>query len=783
MRIFEFCLKNGVVPRFSVLAIMLVISRYCYAQDPNVDAAEYQGKIINSVQTAGNVYVSYAKIVSTVRSRAGEAFDIGTVQEDVSRIAALRGVELAYYSVAAAGEKVELTFVVKEKNVIRKITFSGDKNYSDKKLLDEVGFARGDYFDKFTARTGAEKLTEYYKKKGYPFVKVDYDDSQIGQGVLNYNIECSQKVKIKKLKFKGNSAIKSKELKPVVKSKPKQFGIFQNYFKQQVIDDDIVNLQKAYDRRGYLDTKVGATWNFVKNKKGAEILFTIEEGRQYDVEKIELVGNEFFSDANLTSTFRLKEGKFYSNEKADYDKDEILKAYRQTGFVNVKAESKRRFTDTNDKVIARFEIEQGERFRIGQVNISGNRGVQDKVVRRVLDEKEFKPGEWYNAHIARGDGEGELEKDIKSNVYTQTATITPVDHNVPGEKNAEVRVTEGKTGSVMFGAGVSSSDGLIGQVIYEQRNFDYKKWPKSWRKFFSEDSFKGAGQRLRIAAEPGTQVSRYSITWTEPYLKDKPISMTLSASSWQRARESYDEERLKGYIGFTKRLKKGYYRILAFRFEDVTVANVDNDAPKEVTDVKGSNLLAGIKIGFGRNTTDNRYSPTKGKSYELTYEQVTLDHNFGILEGTYRWYKTLREDLARRKTVLETKLYAGTIVGNAPVFEKFYAGGNGSIRGFDYRGISPRSGSDKDPIGSKWLATASSEVVMPMVGETLSGLLFVDTAMIETGGIRASVGIGVQIMIPQWFGPVPMRFELGLPVMKNGEDDTQMFSFSVGSLF
>lgn len=782
MRMFEFCLKNGVVPRFSVLATILVVSCYCYAQDPNADAAEYQGKIIDSVQTAGNVYVSDAKIISAVRSRTGQAFDMGTVQEDVGRIAAIRGIELTYFSVTPVGEKVQLTFVVKEKNVIRRVTFSGNKKYTEKKLIEEVGFNRGDYFDKFTARAGADKLTEFYKKKGYPFVKVNPEDSQISQGVLNYNIECGQRVKIKKLSFEGNSAIKVKELKPVVKSKPKDLLVFQNYFKQQAIEDDTVKLQKAYDRRGYLDTKITPQTVFAPDNKSVRITYKIAEGRQYDVEKIELVGNEFFSDANLVSTFRLKEGKFYSNEKAEYDRDEILKDYRQVGFVNVRVESIRQFTN-NDKIIARFEIKEDARFKIGQINISGNRGVQDKVIRRVLDEKEFKPGEWYNAHIARGDGEGELEKDIKSNVYTPTATITPVDDNVPGEKNAEVRVTEGKTGSIMFGAGVSSSDGLIGQVIYEQRNFDYKKWPKSWRKFFSDDSFKGAGQRLRIALEPGTQVSRYSITFTEPYFKDKPISMTLSASSWERMRESYDEERLKGYVGFTKRMKKGYYRILAFRFEDVTVTGIDDDAPKEVTDVKGSNLLAGIKVGFGRDTTDNRYSPTKGKSYELTYEQVTLDHNFGILEGTFRWYKTLREDLARRKTVLETKLYAGTIVGNAPLFEKFYAGGSGSIRGFDYRGISPRSGLDSDPVGSKWLATASSEVVIPMIGETLSGLLFVDTAMIETGGIRASVGIGVQIMMPQWFGPVPMRFELGLPVMQDSEDDTQMFSFSVGSMF
>ena len=409
--------------------------------------------------------------------------------------------------------------------------------------------------------------------------------------------------------------------------------------------------------------------------------------------------------------------------------------------------------------------------------------MQDKVVRRVLDEKEFKPGEWYNADIARGNGEGQLEKDIKSNVYTESATITPVDVNEPNKRDAEVRIKEGKTGSIMFGAGVSSNDGLIGQVIYEQRNFDIKKWPKDWRKFFSEDAFKGAGQRLRIEAEPGTQVSRYSISWTEPYLKDKPISMTLAGSVWQRQRESYDEEREKVSLGFIHRLKNGWYRTLAFRFENVNVKSIDDDAPKEVKDVKGGNLLAGAKMGFGRDTTDSRFSPTKGVNYELNYEQVTGTGNFGIVDGTFRWYKTLHEDIARRKTVLETKFFAGSTVGDAPVFEKYYAGGTGSIRGFKYRGISPRGGGGKDPIGSRWLATASGEISVPLTNEALSGLFFVDTGMVETGGIRASVGIGIQILIPQWFGPVPMRFELATPFIKNSEDKTQMFSFSVGSLF
>ncbi|HBG27382.1 MAG TPA: hypothetical protein DDX75_09845 [Phycisphaerales bacterium] len=598
---------------------------------------------------------------------------------------------------------------------------------------------------------------------------------------MHYTIDKGPKVKIKKTRFEGNKALKKGELNKVIKSKPKNLLIFQNYFKQSVLDDDIVKLQQAYDKRGYLDTNVEAKTNFIKNRTGVEITFVIEEGKQYDVEKIELTGNEFLTDANLMSTFRLKVGQFYSNEKAEYDKEEILKAYRQRGFINVAVESSRQFVSDN-KIIAKFDIEEGERFRIGIINISGNKMVQDKVIRRILDESEFKPGEWYNAHIAQGTGEGLLEKDVRGSVYSETAVITPAGDK-PGQRDAEVRIKEGKTGSIIFGAGVSSTDGLIGQVVYEQRNFDYKKWPSNWRKFFSENAFKGAGQTLRIALEPGTQVSRYSVSFTEPFLKDKPISMTLAGSSWERGRESYDEERQKGFLGFTKRMKKGWYRTLAFRAENVNVESIEDDAPEEVRDVEGGNLLGGVKVGFGRNTTDNRFLPTKGKNYELSYEQVAGDHTFGVVEGTYRWYKTLREDLARRKTVLETKLYAGSIVGDAPLFEKFYGGGIGSIRGFDYRGVSPRSGPDDDPVGSDWIATASSEVSIPLYSETLAGLLFVDTGIIETGGVRASVGIGVQIMIPQWFGPVPMRFELAAPLMKSDEDDTQIFSFSAGALF
>jgi len=287
------------------------------------------------------------------------------------------------------------------------------------------------------------------------------------------------------------------------------------------------------------------------------------------------------------------------------------------------------------------------------------------------------------------------------------------------------------------------------------------------------------------------KVSRYSISFTEPYLNDKPIEMEIGASSYQRGRECYDEERIRGGINFTKRFDNGWYRGIGFRLENVDITDIDWDAPKEIKDVKGSNLLAGARIFTGYSTVDSRYNPTKGYIFDIDYEQVGGDHTFGLFSVTNRWYKTLYEDLAERKTVLETKLHGATTVGDAPPFEKFYGGGNGSIRGFDYRGVSPRGlstapGSTErdDPIGSEWIILANSQIAVPLgEGETVAALFFLDNGLIEEGGLRSAIGTGIQIMIPQWFGPVPMRFEFAVPILKDGDDDTRIFSFSVGRLF
>jgi outer membrane protein assembly factor BamA len=738
---------------------------------------------IGSISTAGNVSISNDKILSKIHSRVGQQFDAATAAEDAKRIAELAGVEYSYYNTAVVDEKIQLTFVVVERNIVRSIVFKGNRKYRSKTLVSKLAFKQTDYLEPAIAEAGRATIAEFYRNKGFAFVQVSLDTEKLSTGNVIYTIDEGPKVKIAAVQFSGNNALKTKKLKEAIKTKKVKLGVFQSYYTEAKVSKDVTKLQNIYYRKGFLDANITAEREFTEDKSKVRITFIIKEGQAYKVEKIAIAGNVHFDTERLRSELKLKEGQIYNKQKVDSDVDQVLKLYREDGFIDVKVEQNIKFI-SEDKVNVELEVTEGGQFRLGRINISGNELTQDKAVRQVLNEHDFMPGRWYNADIARGDGSGELEKEVKRMVVAESATITPRGEAV-GQRDADVSIIEGRTGMVMLGAGVSSDSGAVGQVMIEQRNFDIKDWPKSFKEFITGRAFRGAGQTMRISLQPGTEVSEYSVSFSEPYFQSKPVSLDVAGLSWERGRESYDESRTKGYIGLDKRYKKHWHRNIGLRAEKVNINDVDSDAPKEITSVKGDNVLMGVGLGVGRDLTDDRFNPTKGYSFDIGYEQVVGDHTFGIVSGAYRRYRTLSEDLAERKTILATKLLAATVVGDAPPFEKFYAGGTGTfgIRGFAYRGVSTRSGVDDDPVGSEWIFLASAEVAKPLASENFSALFFIDSGMIDSGGYRAAVGTGIQILIPQWFGPVPMRLEIAAPLMKSGDDDTQVFSFSVGRLF
>lgn len=713
------------------------------------------------------------------------------------------------------------------------------RTFKDKKLLGKLDFEVGD--DIIWAEPGRENLEKYYHGQGFPFAQVALRTEQLLEGKMKLTYEISEgpRIKIGKVSFTGNETLSNDALKQALKTTTKKWFFWSRYYTEEQVVEDLKKLKNIYWEKGFLshvityslhpnilDPVIMAQERKLKKSK-ININFAIEEGPVYTIEKILLkfidargqttgeivlksaepgdkqIRTEYntFDEKQLRAQVKSELGQIYSRRKARSDAKQLLNLYRQKGFINsdVILLSPEFIPDVL-AVNMEFEIFEGRQYRIGRIDITGNKETKEKVYRRILDEYDFFPAQLYNAEIAPKEGGGELEKKVKRMTLAQAVTIAPMGQAYGPEdakglgQDVEVNIKEGLTGNIWPGVGVSSDSGFVGQLLYDERNFDITDWPESIDELIPGRSFRGAGQSFRIAAEPGTRVSRYSVSFGDPYWggePNKPIHLGVTGSSWERDRESYDEGRIKGYIGFDKRYNRNrWHRSIGFRAEEVEVDSIDLDAPTEIKSVEGSNFIAGIKLGIKHDSTDDEFNPTTGSIFDASYEQVGGDHTFGIVKGTQRWYMTLHEDLAERKTVLVVKLLAATTVSDAPPFEKFYAGGTGTygIRGFDYRGVSTRGQNtvtleEDDPIGSDWLFLANTEVTVPLTGESLSLLFFVDSGMIDSGGYRVSTGAGIQILIPQWFGPVPMRFELATPIIKDDKDETRVFNFSVGRLF
>ena len=705
--------------------------------------------------------------------------------------------------------------------------FGEDKgSYKDKKLLEKLGFETGD--DIIWAETGRDNLEKFYREEGFAFAQVALKTEAAageaeGKVKLTYQINEGAKVKIRKVLFRDNENIyiKDEVLKKALKTTKKDWFLWPlNYVEEQVAED-LNKLKSIYWKGGFLAHSI--TYSLDPNildpaimaqeckrdKSKINITFEFDKGPLYTVDKILLkfidaegktieeivlksiepedeqrrTEYETFDEQQLRAQVNLEPAQVYNEHTAEQDVKQLRKLYGTNGFINanVRLLSPVFIPDTN-VINIEYEIFEGRQYRIGRIDITGNKETQDKVIRRILDEDNFSPGQLYNTDIAPRDGGGELEKKIQRMTLAEAISIEPIGEGYgPEDANAlgqdvEVNIKEGLTGNIWPGIGVSSDHGFIGQLIYDERNFDINDWPENLSELIPGRSFRGAGQSFRIGAEPGTELSQYSVSFHEPYFRNKPLTFDALGRMWER--KNYDdkygfgEKRIKGYIDFSKRPKNGRWQSISFRVENVDVGDFSSAPPTELTEVEGDNLIAGVKLGIGHY------------NFRTSYEQVSGDHTFGILSATQEWHRAYL-DMLERKTTLSARLRASTVVGDAPPFEKFYAGGTGKygIRGFDYRGVSTRAGIYKDQIGSDWIFLANAEATVPLTSENFSALFFIDSGIIDSGGYRAAVGTGIQIMIPQWFGPVPMRFELAVPIMKDDDDETQFFSFSVGKLF
>ena len=355
---------------------------------------------------------------------------------------------------------------------------------------------------------------------------------------------------------------------------------------------------------------------------------------------------------------------------------------------------------------------------------------------------------------------------------------------------------ETQTGRLMLGVGVNSDAGLVGNIVIDERNFDWRRYPSSFEDVRNGRAWRGAGQRLRIDASPGSQVNRYLVSFTEPYLLDSPVSLSLGGSFFDRRFNNWDEQRLGGRIALGyKWVERDLSTVLTYRGEKVNISDAPLGIPDpntgiprvpELAEVVGNNYLHGFRAAVINDTRDSTFLATQGHYFEVSGEQVigTFDYPRVMIDARKYFLIHERPDHSGRHvlTVSTNVGYSGT---QTPIYEHFFAGGFSTLRGFDFRGASPVDPNNSNAeIGGHFQWLNSVQYLFPITADDmLHGVVFCDFGTVERDveieDFRVAPGFGLRVNVPA-MGPAPIALDFAFPVAYADFDDRQIFSFNMG---
>jgi len=747
---------------------------------------ELAGRPLASVEIEGLEQAPEQLVRNQVRATPGQPYDPQTVRGDIVRITFLG----RFSAVRARVEPLEsgalaLTYVVEEQPLLRDVQVVGNKELGDDQLLALVLLRDGDPVDESLIERGERQIEQAYADEGYFVADVEYDRELLeSERILIYRVREGPRVRIEDIRFRGARSIDEDRLRQEIRSRTRLLVFRKGALNRDLLTRDVAAIRDLYRSFGYLDAQVGRRIDLSPEQDRAVVTFVIEEGPQYTVDQIEILGATIFPEEQVRRAMTLRPGSVYSAEAVTASQDGVAALFGTLGRIEARVEIRRLFHEDAPRVDLLVRIDPGDAYYVGRVLVRGNTLTQDRVVLRQV--RGLSPGRRFD-----GAGLEQTRRRLSGSALFGETNITVLGD--PGDvyRDVLIEVAEQNTGNIRFGAGVSSDAGVLGSFSLSQRNFDLLDPPNSVEELVSGRAFRGAGQFFSLNIEPGFERSLYAISFREPYLFDRDYFADARFSFFQRGREDYDEQRLGGQLGFGRRFGDMWSISIRGGAELVEVSEIDASAPVDVFAVAGDTLISTFGLSLTRSSVDSRLLPTRGSRTTWAVDRAGLfggDFHFTRLSMSHVRYWKVDEDVFGRPTVISLRSEIGYLVesGEAPIFERFYAGGHRSFRGFAFRGVGPRGIRNdtmvlgNDPVGGDWLFLVSLQYEFPLFKDVIRGVVFTDTGTVQSdfgfGDYRVSVGSGVRIKVP-FLGQAPFAVDFAVPLVKEDGDETQLISF------
>ena len=750
------------------------------------------------------------RVYHLIRTAAGQELSDKVLADDIKVLMQSGSFDdVKVERVSLGGDRVGINFIIKPKPVVSNITITGNTTYKTKKLKKLLTLEINKTLNERKLAESRKAILDKYRNAGYYGTEVttSQERNASGTGVnVVFTIKEKQRFKLKGVSFVGNTVFTEDVLKRAIVTQRQWWRYifrFGNYYNEYQHDLDKDMLQKLYRNKGYLDFQViDIIENVLDDGKWVALTYKIQEGLPYKVKSISMKGATVFTPEKLLSKTGLKVGEYYNAALEATDTDIMKSYYEEKGYLDLRLYPTHKIDADSHEVDIEYRVSEGNVCRIRDLIITGNEQTQDKVIRREMAIFSEDLGD--NSKIRAS------QNRIMNLGYFSRVDIIPSVTETPDLRDLRIEVEEKPTGNISVGAGFSTEDSLIGFLEFTESNFDLSKllgleWPP-----------KGAGQRFRARVQAGTKVSNAVISLTEPWFLDKRLELHTEIFFNNRFEDAYDQRSvgaggmLTWPISFILPLTehREYWRMgVGTRVEYIRINNIDNDEDDfaqldddwlerwyrnsgtvrghNIFDDKGSFWANRLIWRISRDTRNSFRFPSRGSHIVLQADYVTE------AIGSYASYGKIDLSASKyfpvfRDVILKTGLNLGSATGEkAAIFDRYFAGGIGTMRGFKRRDVAPVDAFD-DPLGGNTIITGTIEFMKP-VKDFMYFCTFFDIGNVwwdsfdfDAADLNMSIGIGIQ------FKAIPLNMYYGYPI-RTGYDHLDnshgRFHFNIGYMF
>jgi outer membrane protein insertion porin family len=772
---------------------------------PNAPKAQnVTGQIVERFEAVGNASVASDTIRVYLGIVPGEAYVPDAIQRNFANLWQTGLFDDIRVEVEPGDTPsgVVVKAIVRERPRIGSVEFRGNKELNQSKInealeREKIDLHVGSTIEQTLVKRAAEAVKRAYTEGGFEGVSVDTiteDLGESGEKKIVFVINEGVKAKIAQIDFVGNRRFSDGKLRSQMKEIKKHNLITwvrkKNLYIPSKLDEDLERVKNFYQDYGYQDVSFGDP-QVVTQGKRVKVTIPVKEGEIHTFGDVSVEGNTVFTNEQIIGNWPLKKGQTLARKPIANRVDAFGEAYRMRGYIYAYVDPE--YTERGDNVVdVKLRVFEGDQFRLGRLEFTGNTTTKDKVLRReiFLEEGQIMDMETFKQSIYKLGQLGYYKvtdnPDFKVNPDSKTVDIT-----VKG-------IEEGKN-DIQFGGGYSEGGGFFVQAQFATRNF------------------LGEGENLSLGYQRGRRTNFFSISYADPWFLDTPNSLGVSVYNRETilpASFGYEQRGKGGTVAYGYRLHRfdslsmlyGYERSRSV-YQTQEIPDPQGNLPMPlISDL--SFITSTIVPSYRYDSRDNPFDTTRGGRFSLA-----LAYAGGPLGGSVDMFKptigatkffhlsrkssfsanaeagyifSFRDDCAHTYNELSTDVPDLCV----PTSDRFLVGGEFSVRGFQYGTLGPYEefpGRGLRPAGGYSYQTYNFEYVYK-VNDPIRVVLFADAGRaygykesVDFSQLRFSVGGELRLFLPVF--QFPLRFIYAINPQEKEGDQFEGFQFTIGNTF